>query len=301
MIKSFLLIFFRNVTADMLKKLSTLPASPKKVSHREKKSPSKENPDKNESTDTAGPSSEQIKTITSSVTSQEADELHGNSDDDSLPDLVESSETKINDLTEAKLSPIETDRNAPPNTEESNGPSRSETISGEEKEHGAVQNTVESGPNNDSEMEVVENTEAQNLESEHSKMDEEVSKEQSSDSAPTESVSNENSSAPPTEVLSKETTLAPTLQGEPTKSITLTPKMLALSKMGVTSMMPKLSGGPDNFIDLEEGEEKPQNPGLVKLMQRLEKHAKKKTHKKHEDIELRWAISGYSFVPPKNL
>ena len=272
----------------MLKKLSTLPESPKKVLDHKKKSPSKDNTDKNESTDTVGPSSEQIKTITSNVTSQDEDELQGNADDDSLPDLVESSETKINDLlTEAKLSPIETDHNAPPNTEESNGPSRSETISGEEEEHGAVQNTVESGLNNDSEMEVVENTEAQNLESEHSKMDKEVSKEQSSDSAPTESVTNENSSAPLTEGLSKETTFTPTLQGEPTKTITLTPKMLALSKMGVTSMMPKLSGGPDNFIDLEEGEEKPQNPGLVKLMQRLEKHAKKKTHKKHEDIELR--------------
>ena len=52
-------------------------------------------------------------------------------------------------------------------------------------------------------------------------------------------------------------------------------------------VMPRLSGGPDNFVDLEDGEDKAPKevkPGVTALMQRLMKHSTRKTRKAKDVI-----------------
>ncbi|XP_062605693.1 claspin-like, partial [Saccostrea cucullata] len=54
------------------------------------------------------------------------------------------------------------------------------------------------------------------------------------------------------------------------------------------SAVPKLSGGPDAVISLdEEEEEEPQNPGVRKLMGRFMDHCKKRTKHVNKDVDIR--------------
>lgn len=67
----------------------------------------------------------------------------------------------------------------------------------------------------------------------------------------------------------------------------LTPKLSGLPELNV---LPRLSGGPDSFIDLDDEKEKkttPRNPGVSRLMDRLIKHSQKKKKKHAKDVDIR--------------
>ena len=60
-----------------------------------------------------------------------------------------------------------------------------------------------------------------------------------------------------------------------------------LGALGVTSITPTLSGGPDWMIDLDDDPPSKKPSGVTKLMERLMKHSTKKHGRKGQDVELR--------------
>ena len=66
-------------------------------------------------------------------------------------------------------------------------------------------------------------------------------------------------------------------------------KSRLLANLPELSVPPKLSGGPDTFIDFYDEEEvgKPQNPGVCQLMDRFMQHSKKPKKKHVKDVDIR--------------
>ena len=60
-----------------------------------------------------------------------------------------------------------------------------------------------------------------------------------------------------------------------------------LGALGVASITPTLSGGPDWMIDLDDDPPAKKPSGVTKLMERLMKHSTKKHGRKGQDVELR--------------
>ena len=60
-----------------------------------------------------------------------------------------------------------------------------------------------------------------------------------------------------------------------------------MGALGVASMTPTLSGGPDWMIDLDDDPPAKKPSGVTKLMERLMKHSTKKHGRKGQDVELR--------------
>ena len=77
------------------------------------------------------------------------------------------------------------------------------------------------------------------------------------------------------------------------KSSPLTKKLLhsglsqELGALGVASITPTLSGGPDWMIDLDDDPPSKKPSGVTKLMERLMQHSTKKHGRKGQDVELR--------------
>ena len=67
-------------------------------------------------------------------------------------------------------------------------------------------------------------------------------------------------------------------------------KSRLLANLPELSVLPKLSGGPDTFIDFDDDNEevgKPRNPGVCLLMDRFMQHSKKPKKKHVKDVDIR--------------
>ena len=65
-------------------------------------------------------------------------------------------------------------------------------------------------------------------------------------------------------------------------------KLAVLASLDLDNVKPCLSGNSDAFVCLVEGEEKPVNPGVAKLMDRLCKHSAKREKKHATDVDIRY-------------